>query len=41
MSKEDEKAESLAEKRAKELYQYHLEKAMHGEYDRKGYKFDF
>ena len=41
MSKEDKKAESLADKRAKELYRYHLEKAMNGEFDRKGYGFDF
>ena len=41
MSKEDQKAESLADKRAKELYRYHLEKAMNGEFDRKGFGFDF
>ena len=40
VSKEDEKLESLADKRARELYRYHLEKAMHGELDRKG-KFSF
>jgi hypothetical protein len=41
MSKEDREAESLADKRAKALYRYHLEKAMNGEFDRKGYGFDF
>ena len=41
MSKEDREAESMADKRAKELYRYHLEKAMKGEFDRKGYGFDF
>ena len=41
MSKEEAKAESAADKRAKELYQYHLEKAMNGEFDRKGFKFEF
>lgn len=38
-SKKDDKDESAAEKRAKELYRYHLEKAMSGEIDRKGFKF--
>ena len=38
-SKKDDKDESEAEKRAKELYRYHLEKAMSGEIDRKGFKF--
>lgn len=41
MSKEEQKAESLADKRAKELYRYHLERAMSGEFDRKGFGFDF
>ena len=41
MSKDDKKAESLADKRAKELYRYHLEKAIGGEFDRKGFGFDF
>ncbi len=40
-SKEDREAESEADKRAQNLYKYHLEKAMSGEYDRKGYKFEF
>ena len=40
-NKEDREAESEADKRAQELYKYHLEKAMSGEYDRKGYKFEF
>jgi hypothetical protein len=40
MSKDDEKLESAADKKARELYRYHLEKAMNGEIDRKG-KFSF
>ena len=40
MSKEDRDAESRADERAQALYKYHLEKAMNGEYDRKGYKFE-
>lgn len=40
MSKEDEKLESAADKKARELYRYHLELAMNGEIDRKG-KFSF
>lgn len=39
-SKEDEAMESAADKKARELYRYHLEKAMKGEVDRKG-KFSF
>ena len=39
-SKEDSEMESAADKRARELYRYHLEKAMNGEVDRKG-KFSF
>lgn len=39
--KEDREAESDADKRAQELYKYHLEVAMSGKYDRKGYKFGF
>ena len=39
-SKEDEAMESEADKKARELYRYHLEKAMKGEVDRKG-KFSF
>lgn len=38
--KDDEKLESEADKKARELYRYHLEKAMNGEIDRKG-KFSF
>lgn len=41
MSKEEYKEETEADKRAKELYRYHLEKAMNGEIDRKGYKYGF
>jgi hypothetical protein len=41
MSKEDEKMESEADQKARALYKYHLEKAMRGEIDRKGFKFGF
>ena len=36
-TKDESKAESEADKRAQALYRYHLEKAMNGEVDRKGY----
>ena len=36
-NKDESKAESDADKRAQALYRYHLEKAMNGEVDRKGY----
>lgn len=39
-NKEDDAMETAADKRARELYRYHLEKAMNGEIDRKG-KFSF
>lgn len=41
LSKEEEKMMTKAEKKAQEMYNWHLEQAMHGIYDRKGYKYGF